>query len=137
MTIGAGRVVVDTNVVIDAARGRGTAPAWLAMAIASGTEILVSAITLAEYASGVAPGLRDEGIAFLESRTVLVVTPAIAIRAGEIRFERARRGRTVSLPDALIAATALEAGAPLVTSNVRDFAIDGLDVVQPVVAGES
>jgi hypothetical protein len=52
------------------------------------------------------------------------VDRSIAERAG-----RLRRGSNLRLPDALIAATALELGCTLVTRNVRDFeGIRGLRV---------
>jgi predicted nucleic acid-binding protein len=39
---------------------------------------------------------------------------------------------SIKLPDAVIAASALHLGVPLVTRNVRDFArIDGLQVIDP------
>lgn len=128
-----GRYLVDTTVFIDSARGRGSAPAWLEQAVGAGAELLLSAVSVAEYASGVEPGRTDRGLAFLSSLPVLPVTLPIAIRAGGLRYALARRGRALALADALIAATGLETGVSLVTSNVRDFQIDGLTVVQPLV----
>ena len=46
----------------------------------------------------------------------IVVDRAIAERAG-----RLRRGRSITMPDALIAATALEGELTLMTGNRRDF----------------
>jgi predicted nucleic acid-binding protein len=63
----------------------------------------------------------------LEPMTNLSVDAAIAERAGRLRRETRRR-----LPDALIAATALEHRLTLVTRNVRDFeGVKGLRLRPP------
>jgi predicted nucleic acid-binding protein len=49
------------------------------------------------------------------------VDTAVATRAGELGREWRRRGRAFAAPDLVIAATAIETGRTLVTSNVRDF----------------
>lgn len=54
------------------------------------------------------------------------LTPAVAERWGVLEGQRQLVGRPLSVPDAQIAATALEHGLTLVTRNVKDFA--GLDV---------
>lgn len=60
-------------------------------------------------------------------RRISTATAAIAESAGRIR-----RTADVALPDALIAATALEHGLAVLTRNVRRFArVDGLRVVDP------
>jgi len=61
----------------------------------------------------------------------VVVDRAIAERAGSIR-----RTVPILLPDALIAATALELGVPLMTRNRRDYeVVTGLAVVSPPGSG--
>jgi hypothetical protein len=63
----------------------------------------------------------------LESMTDVPVDAAVAERAGRIR-----RTTSVRLPDALIAASAIEHRLILVSRNVRDFAgIKGLRIKSP------
>jgi tRNA(fMet)-specific endonuclease VapC len=53
--------------------------------------------------------------------TVLGVSENMAVLAGDLLALLERRGEQVGLPDALIAATALEAGFTVVTANTRHF----------------
>jgi predicted nucleic acid-binding protein len=77
-----------------------------------------SVVTRAELLSG--RGSEERRVQrLLEPMTNLSLDTAIAERAG-----RLRRGTVRRLPDALIAATALEHRLTLVTRNVRDF--DGI-----------
>ena len=50
----------------------------------------------------------------------------IADRAGEYIREYRSQGTSLSLPDAIIAATAIKHGLTLVTYNPKDFTISGL-----------
>lgn len=53
--------------------------------------------------------------------TVLGLSEDMAVLAGDLLALLERRGEQVGLPDALIAATALEAGFTVVTANIRHF----------------
>ena len=102
------RILVDSDVLVDHLRGhrrfeRGQ------------DEVHVSVITRAELFSG--SGTEERRIRrLLEPMAELPVDRAVAERAGRIR-----RTAPVRMPDALIAATALEHRLTLVTRNVRDF----------------
>ena len=110
-------VLLDTDVFVDHLRGARKLPE------VSGA---YSVITRAELFAGAE---KDELAvrALLELHTEFAVDPATAERAG-----RLRRSASIRLPDALIAATALEHGLDLVTRNRRDFAkVRGLRVREP------
>ena len=49
------------------------------------------------------------------------VDSAIATRAGDLGREWRSKGRSLAVTDLVVAATALETGRPLATSNLRDF----------------
>lgn len=112
------RFLVDTDVLIDYLRGFDAAAAWLEKA--QGT-LLVSAVTVAELYAGVREG--DERVAleaFLSAFEMVPVDEAIARRGGLLRRDY-RRSHATALADALIAATAQERCARLVTLNRSHF----------------
>jgi predicted nucleic acid-binding protein len=89
-------------------------------------EVHVSTINRAELLAG--RSTDDARVRLLLTAMIEIpVDAAIAERAGRIR--RASQAR---LPDAIVAATAIEHGLTLVTRNARDFApIRGLRVRAP------
>lgn len=102
------RLLLDSDVLVDHLRGK-------RRITAGSDELHVSAVSRAELFSG--RGTEERRVRrLLEPMTSLPVDDAIAERAG-----RLRRGTRRRLPDALIAATALEHRLTLVTRNVRDF----------------
>jgi predicted nucleic acid-binding protein len=102
------RILFDSDVLVDHLRGH-------RRLAAGGDELHVSAITRAELFSGRATEERRVR-RLLEPMTELPVDGPVAERAG-----RLRRGSSLRMPDALIAAAALEHRLTLVTRNVRDF----------------
>jgi predicted nucleic acid-binding protein len=62
----------------------------------------------------------------LFSGRILPLTQVAAERWGVLEAERQRAGRPLQVPDAQIAATAIEHNLTLVTRNGKDF--DGLDL---------
>lgn len=129
--------LVDTNVVSELTRkapNRG-ALAWFG----AHPTFAISAVTLEELVFGIgrAPVSRRRGLSeWLEELRglVSVVVPVdepIARLSGELRASADRAGRKVAQADALIAATAVIAGAVLVTRNTADFERCGVSMVNP------
>lgn len=118
--------LLDTTVLIDVARGKEPATSWLGDTLRRSDQICVSAVAVAEFFAGVRPVQRVDWQGFIDGLTHWDVTKEIAIRAGILRYDLARQGRTILIPDALIAATAIVYGAPLATANIKDFSVPGL-----------
>ena len=108
---------LDTNVLVGALSGgrEGTrVQAW----IRRGDTLVMSAVAWAEFMCGPLP----EGAESLARRVITDVVPIGAVTAerAAVLFNAGGRRRGTMM-DCLVAACAIEAGAPLATSNVADF----------------
>ena len=120
------QLILDTTVLIDALRYRNERRSFLATLVASGLELATSTINVAEVYGGIRPGEEQAARAFLSLLDWIPVTAAIAERAGALQANLRRQGQTRSIPDMIVAATALDAGCALATDNRKDFQISGL-----------
>ncbi len=111
-------ILLDTNIIVDYLRNYGPAVKFF-RAISKDEEILFSAITESELLTGSANNdnvAREKLLHFLNNMTKVSLNNPVAMFAGDIRRENG-----LSLPDAIIAATALAHNAELMTRNVKDF----------------
>jgi predicted nucleic acid-binding protein len=106
-------IFFDTNIIIDALARRPQALAELRRA----TRPWISRVTWIEILAGVPPPARTETESYLSHFSIRELSPEIARRAADLRFNR----RSIKLPDAIIFASAQEQGAILVTRNAKDF----------------
>lgn len=120
------QLILDTTLLIDALRYRNERRSFLATLVASGLELATSTINVAEVYGGIRPGEEQATRAFLSLLDWIPVTAAIAERAGALQANLRRQGQTRSIPDMIVAATALDAGCALATDNRKDFQISGL-----------
>jgi predicted nucleic acid-binding protein len=112
--------------------------AWLAR---HDTALALPTVTIAEIAYGIAKIRPDERAERLErgldrwrrrfADRIFGLTEEAALVYGVVMGEAARRGRTMSAPDGMIAAIALSQGGRLATRNTQHFATTGLDLVDP------
>ena len=123
-------LLLDSDVVIWHLRGRPDVVAKVA-AWAATRRLGVSAVTRAEVLAGARPHEEDATRSLLDAFEVIPVDAAIADRAAHLIRDERRRGHTAYIPDALIAASAMERSARLVTCNVKHFPFDGLEVAEP------
>ena len=113
-------VVVDTDVLIDAARGVSEAVACLEL-IEQNASLVVSAITQMELIVGCRNKADLRSLErFLTRFQVLNVNEQASATAVDL-LRRYRLSHGLIIADALIAATALSLGLPFVTKNERDY----------------
>jgi len=129
--------LVDTNVISELMRARPNRGvlSWSGL----NRTFYFSVVSLEEVRFGLSlrPSARiaRELSAVLDTfAQILPITDAIARRCAELRAAQARRGQVRSQADMLIAATAYEHGATVVTRNVRDFSGCGVVVHDPFSA---
>ncbi len=120
--------VLDTNIFIDYLRGYQHGVNYLKSL--EDEEIGFSAITETELVSGEEcrkKETRKTLLRFLQNWQKLEVNNPVARKAGDIR-----RNNQITINDAIIAATALNRDAKLVTRNVKDFGtVEELEVEKP------
>ena len=77
----------------------------------------------------------DEDLLERFSGRLLGVTPSVARVWGRMQGKAEKAGRSLPVVDSLIAATAFELGAAVVTRNVDDLVRTGIEVVNPWPGG--
>ena len=134
--------LLDTNCISEITRVQPEPRVLQWFNVADETLLHLSVLTLGEIRKGIA-GLpqsarRSQLESWLEvdlqarfSGRVLPVSAAIADRWGVLAAESKRKGRTLSVIDGLLAATALQFNFTIVSRNVNDFADTRVPVVNP------
>jgi predicted nucleic acid-binding protein len=124
------RRLLDTTSLIDFARGLEPSTACLKHLLASGDEIGVCPVTVAEVFAGLQPHRHQGWSTLLSGLLFWPISYAASVQAGTWQYAFARQGIQISTTDALIAAVADEMGASIVTSNGRHFPM-GIPILDP------
>ncbi len=114
-------LLLDTTVMIDVVRFRNQRNEFLAGLVRSGHRLCTSTLNIAELYAGVRPGENARIEALLSGLEYHDLTASIARWAGQMRNAWAQKGRTLSLADTIVAATAIDRGCALLTDNRKDF----------------
>lgn len=121
--------MVDTDIVIDFLRQRDYARELLERWAGEGL-LAISTITHLEIYQGMKAGEDRATNAFLDGLLSILVDVPIARRAGRLLGNLRSKGKTIGIADAIIAATTLELGVPLLTNNVEHYPFPGLKVIR-------
>ncbi|HWF44457.1 MAG TPA: type II toxin-antitoxin system VapC family toxin [Candidatus Kapabacteria bacterium] len=111
-------MIVDTNILIDALRGKKEAIHFLE---SSDSGFSISVVSIAELFAGLRTDReRSELQAFLTTVEIYSVDQPIATLAGEY-LKRYSKSHDLQIADALIAATASHSGEEFATLNTKHF----------------
>jgi len=122
-------VLLDTNVLIDVLRNRNGRREFLTELLDGGKQLACCAVTVAEVYAGMRSAEARETAEFLRSLDYLEITLEASGLAGHMKAAWAKKGITLTLPDVLIAAVALEHRAALATDNRKHFPMTELQMV--------
>jgi tRNA(fMet)-specific endonuclease VapC len=123
--------LLDTDVTVDLLGGVEPTTGFLNALLAAGHELALTPVTVCEVFAGVLPSDRSSFTSILAQFSAMDLTADMGRKAGEYRYDFARRGQALSTPDTLIAAAAHALGAALVTRNRRHYPMSDLTVVFP------
>jgi tRNA(fMet)-specific endonuclease VapC len=123
------RYLLDTAILIDFSKGQEPARSQILAWIRGGEELGVCPVNVAEFYAGLPAPDRPVWAAFLRRLRYWEISWAAAQQAGIWRYDFARRGGALSTADTLVAAAAQDRGAVLVTNNVKDFPMSGVQVL--------
>ena len=120
--------LLDTGILIRHLRNR---PGYreLVQRLNQGGDLCISAFTRVEVLRGMRDHERERTFTLLDSFFTQVIDRDTADRAGEWLRTWQARGVILGGPDAVIAASALQVGAALVTTNARHFPMPELVVL--------
>jgi predicted nucleic acid-binding protein len=122
------QILLDTSVLIDALRMRRGRREWLAELLRGGHSLATSALNLAEVYAGMRPDEEARTKGFLGALDCHEITASVAEVAGKLQSQWARKGRTLTLADTIVAAVAIGQGCPLATDNLKDFPMREVDL---------
>lgn len=133
-------ILLDTNVLSELVRPA-PSPRVVSWVTEHRHQLALSTVTVAELAYGIEilpGGVRRTTLRSLIQRLVaayadrvLAFTERAGWQYGEVMARSRAAGRTMSVPDGMIAAVAMVNGCDLATRNGRDFEILPLRVVDP------
>jgi len=121
--------LVDTDIAIDFLRQRDYARKLLENWAGEGL-LAICTLTHLELYQGMKTGEERATNAFLDGLVSVAVDIPIARRAGTMLGELRSKGKTIGIADAIIAATALQFGAPLLTNNIEHYPFPNLKVIR-------
>ena len=120
--------LLDTSVIIDALNDKRNRRTLLLDLLKQGHLLACCAINVTEIYAGMRAKEEEPTEEFLRSLEYYHITWAVARLAGLLKRDYARKGRTLNIADATIAAVALAHELTLLTDNANDFPMKELSL---------
>ena len=122
--------LLDTDILIDFLRGRREARVFLGRYAAVAEPPVISVVSVTELWAGMRQGEESATGALLSALRKIPLSEEIALAAGNM-LRTYRRSHGTELGDALIASTAVELGATLITRNIKHYPMPAVTVLRP------
>src|SRR5215470_10859858 len=120
--------LLDTTVIIDALNDKRNRKLLLLDLLKQGHLLGCCPINVTEVYAGLRPKEESATERFLQSVQYYQITWPIARMAGLLKRDYGRKGKTLTVSDATIAAVAIHHNLSLLTDNVRDFPMKELAI---------
>jgi predicted nucleic acid-binding protein len=120
--------LLDTSVIIDALNGKRNRNRSLIGLAEQGGTLACCPINVAEVYAGLRPKEEQKTATLLHSLQLYPITFPVAELAGRLKRDYGQKGKTLSIPDTVIAAVALHYNLTLVTDNAGDFPMPELSM---------
>lgn len=121
--------LLDSDAVVDYLKGFASTVMFIRQLGAQGHQLCTCGVVECEVYTGLPPKQRSQAEQLLDALEYLPTSRGAARQAGHWRNAYRSRGVQLSATDCLIAATAHEGGAAVITANVRDFPMPELTIV--------
>jgi len=121
-------LLLDTSVLIDTLRSRNGRKELLVRLVEEGHRLTTTGLNMAEIHAGIRSGEETRTSLLLDSLECYALDCETGKQAGLLKNDWAKKGKTVSLPDAIVAAIAIERGCTLMTDNRKDFPMPELSL---------
>jgi tRNA(fMet)-specific endonuclease VapC len=119
-------LLLDTSVIIDVLNDRRGRRTYLLELVKAGHVLACCPINITEVYAGMRPKEQAATEDLFASLQHFPIAPPAARLAGEMKRDYGRKGTTLNLGDAIIAAVAIHYGLTLLTDNVKDFPMEDL-----------
>ena len=113
--------LLDTSVIIDTINEKKDRRLFLKQLVVQGHTLACCAISVSEVYAGMRPKEEEKTKSFLGMLEYYPITFAAAESGGLLKRDHGKKGVTLSLTDAMIAAVTIRHQLTLITDNVKDF----------------
>jgi predicted nucleic acid-binding protein len=113
--------LLDTSVIIDVLNGKRNRDALLKELLSQGDFLGCCAVNVSEVYAGMRPKEEAKTETLMQSLEYYDINWEVARLAGLLKRDYSKKGQTLSLSDATIAAVALKYNLTLITDNVRHY----------------